>query len=128
MRSSVLGAVSTAWRKASAASVKLAQEIVRQTEVIIGRHTLGIESRGAGRSARACANSRSGSFAMAALRVEVGILGRESPGASQGFDGFFVLPDRNLRLRQFEQQVGILGIGRQVLLRGGDTPFSSARE
>jgi hypothetical protein len=99
---------------------ELAQEIVSETEVIVRRHVLGIESRGTAQiGARSCKLPQR-EFAMAALGVEVGILRRNRQSASQGFDRFPVLPDGDLRLRQFEQQVGVLGVGGEVLLRACD--------
>src|ERR1019366_2589694 len=97
---------------------ELTQEVVSQTEVIVRRHVFWIESRGAAQIVACSRKLSQRQFAVAALDVEVGIVGRNRQGASQGFYRFLVLPNGDLRLRQFEPQVGAFGVGGEVLLRG----------
>src|ERR1019366_6736409 len=94
---------------------ELTQEVVSQTQVIVRRHVLRIESRGAAQIVACSRKLAQREFAGAALDVEVAILGRNRQCASEGFDRFLVLPNGDLRLRQFEQQVGAFGGGGEVL-------------
>ena len=71
---------------------------------------LGLSAAPRFRSARLCEVAH-GELAMAALDVEVGILGRDGESSGERFHSFLVFPDAELRLRELKNQSGIPGFG-----------------
>ena len=59
-------------------------------------------------------------FAMAAFGVQRGVGWRSGDGAGQRLNGFAILPDGYLRLREFEEQIRILRVGLHVFPGVGD--------
>ena len=91
-----------------------------QAEVVIGVHFFGVDPGGALEIGARFFKFAERQFAMAALGEDVGVIGGDGQGARAGLDGFAILPDSGVGLGQFQQQVRILGIGGEGLLRGRD--------